>query len=138
MRRSWLAKAVPMGLGLLLVLPAAAMAQDEPLNLSETVPRVIEELNTTWIIVAAVLVMFMQAGFAFLEIGFSRGKNVGAVMAKILTNFSVSAIVWWAVGFAIAFGGAARFAGDSGFFLGFGDTISGGLIEGQLGGGGAA
>ncbi|MGH2941372.1 MAG: ammonium transporter [Solirubrobacteraceae bacterium] len=114
------------------------MAQDEPLNLSEAVPKAIEELNTTWVVVAGVLVMFMQAGFAFLEIGFSRGKNVGAVMAKILTNFSISAIVWWAVGFAIAFGGAAKFAGDSGFFLGFGDTISGGLVAGPLGGSGAA
>ena len=36
--------------------------------------------------------MFMQAGFAFLEIGFSRGKNAGTVIAKILTNFSIAAI----------------------------------------------
>ena len=35
--------------------------------------------------------MFMQAGFAFLEIGFSRGKNAGTVVAKILTNFSIAA-----------------------------------------------
>ena len=35
------------------------------------------DLNTTWVIVAGVLVMFMQAGFLFLEIGFTRGKNVG-------------------------------------------------------------
>ena len=51
--------------------------------------------------------MFMQAGFAFLEIGFSRGKNAGTVVAKILTNFSIAAIGYWAVGFALAFGGAA-------------------------------
>ena len=137
MRRSRMARAVPFGIGLLLALPAAALAQEEPLNLNEAVPKTIEELNTTWVIVAAVLVMFMQAGFAFLEIGFSRGKNVGAVIAKILTNFSISAIVWWAVGFALAFGGAAKLAGDSGFFLGFGDEISGGLVEGPLGGSGA-
>ena len=49
--------------------------------------------------------MFMQAGFAFLEIGFSRGKNAGTVVAKILTNFSIAAILYWAVGFAFAFGG---------------------------------
>ena len=138
MRRSRMARAVPLGLGLLLALPAAALAQEEPLNLNEAVPKTIDELNTTWVIVAAVLVMFMQAGFAFLEIGFSRGKNVGAVIAKILTNFSISAIVWWAVGFALAFGGAAKLAGDSGFFLGYGDEISGGLVEGPLGGSGAA
>ena len=48
--------------------------------------------------------MFMQAGFAFLEIGFSRGKNAGTVVAKILTNFSIAALMYWAVGFAFAFG----------------------------------
>ena len=41
-------------------------------------------INTIWVMVAGILVMFMQAGFAFLEIGFSRGKNVGTVVAKIL------------------------------------------------------
>ena len=54
-------------------------------------------INTMWVVVAGVLVMFMQAGFAFLEIGFSRGKNAGTVVAKILTNFSIAAIVYWAV-----------------------------------------
>ena len=49
-----------------------ALAQDGP-----TVEDVASSLNTTWVIVAAVLVMFMQAGFAFLEIGFSRMKNAG-------------------------------------------------------------
>jgi Amt family ammonium transporter len=62
-------------------------------------------INSMWVIVAGVLVMFMQAGFAFLEIGFSRAKNAGTVIAKILTNFSIAGICYWAVGFAIAFGG---------------------------------
>ena len=90
-------------------------------------------------IIAGVLVMFMQAGFAFLEIGFSRGKNVGAVVAKILTNFSIASIVWWAFGFAFAFGGAAWLFGDSGFFFQYGSTIgAGSLIEGTVDGGSAA
>jgi Amt family ammonium transporter len=72
--------------------------------------------NTMWVIVAAVLVMFMQAGFAFLEIGFSRQKNVGTIVAKILVNFSIAAIVYWAVGFAFAFG-PGDIIGDTGFFL---------------------
>jgi ammonium transporter, Amt family len=72
--------------------------------------------NTMWVIVAGVLVMFMQAGFAFLEIGFSRQKNAGTVVAKILTNFSICAIVWWAVGFAFAFG-PGDIIGDKGFLL---------------------
>ena len=65
-------------------------------------------INSVWVMVAAILVMFMQAGFAFLEIGFSRGKNAGTIIAKILVNFSIAAICFWAVGFAFAFGEGAR------------------------------
>jgi Amt family ammonium transporter len=129
MRRSRLTAAAVLTLLAVLVVPSAALAQDADPNV------IAAELNTTWVIVAAVLVMFMQAGFAFLEIGFSRGKNVGAVVAKILTNFSISSIVWWACGFAIAFGGAGWLAGDSGFFFQYGSTISAGsLVEGTVGG----
>ena len=75
-------------------------------------------INSMWVIVAALLVMFMQAGFAFLEIGFSRGKNAGTVVAKILTNFSIAAHLYWAVGFAFAFGGPlGHVIGTHGFFL---------------------
>src|SRR5438128_6665253 len=76
-------------------------------------------INSIWVIVAGCFVMFMQAGFAFLEIGFSRAKNAGTVVAKILTNFSIAAIGWWICGFAFAFGGPlGSFIGhDGGFFL---------------------
>jgi Amt family ammonium transporter len=88
-------------------------------------------LDVTWLIVATVLVMFMQAGFAFLEIGFSRGKNVGHGVVKILANFSVATIVWWGVGFAFAFGGAGWLAGDSGFFFSFDHDLAGEPITGS-------
>src|SRR5215203_3467827 len=103
-----------LGLALvaLLALPALAVAQDKP-SLDQTVI----ELNTTWVMVAAILVMFMQAGFALLEIGFSRMKNAGAGVAKILVNYSIASIAYWAVGFALAFGGAGAIAGTHGFFL---------------------
>ena len=97
-----------------------------------------EEVNVMWILVAAVLVMFMQAGFAFLEIGFSRGKNAGMGIAKILVNFSIATIAWWACGFALAFGGAGAIIGDSGFFFSTGETIKGGLVEGPVTGSTAA
>jgi ammonium transporter, Amt family len=87
-------------------------------------------LDVTWIIVAAVLVMFMQAGFAFLEIGFSRGKNVGHGVVKILANFSVATIVWWGVGFALAFGGGGWLAGDTGFFFSFDQEVAGEPVSG--------
>jgi ammonium transporter, Amt family len=73
-------------------------------------------INSLWVMVAALLVIFMQAGFAFLEIGFSRAKNAGTVVAKILTNFSIAALAYWAVGFAFAFGNG-DIIGHEGFFL---------------------
>ncbi len=128
MRRS-LARGSLLGLTALLLLPGAAMAQDDP-----PISQVVDELNLTWVLVATVLVMFMQAGFAFLEIGFSRGKNAGTGIAKILANFSIASIAWWAVGFALAFGGAGKILGDSGFFFSVGGTINGGIVEGEING----
>ena len=73
-------------------------------------------LNTLWVVIAAALVLFMQTGFAMLEIGFSRAKNAGAGVAKILTNLSIAAVCYWAVGFALAFGNGSL-VGHTGFFL---------------------
>src|SRR3954447_23632420 len=112
-----LARALPMAGLVALVLPAAAFADTfDAKGLPQSVG-----INSIWGIVAACLVMFMQAGFAFLEIGFSRGKNAGTVVAKILTNFSIAGICYWSVGFAFAFG-AGDLIGHTGFFLrDFGD-----------------
>src|SRR5688572_31180169 len=95
-------------------------------------------LDTTWVVVATVLVMFMQAGFALLEIGFSRGKNVGHGVVKILANFSIATIAWWAIGFGIAFGGAGWLMGDDALFFSYGENISTGLVAGTVGGSTAA
>src|SRR4051795_2506927 len=109
---SRLLRAGPLALMALFALPATAFAADGP-TLEDTVSSV----NTMWVVVAGVLVMFMQAGFAFLEIGFSRAKNAGLGVAKILTNYSIAGLAYWAVGFALAFGGAGTIAGTHGFFL---------------------
>ena len=110
--------AVPVAVAASLILPAAALAQQSPvLDTPEA------SVNTMWVIVAAVLVMFMQAGFALLEIGFSREKNAGAGIAKILVNFSIASLCYWAVGFALAFGGLGAIAGTEGFFLDVGSSV---------------
>jgi Amt family ammonium transporter len=139
MRTSRLAGGALGGLAAALLLPGAALAQTEAVDPQQAIPKIVSELNSTWVILAAVLVMFMQAGFLFLEIGFSRGKNVGSGVAKILVNFSIATIVWWAVGFGIAFGGAGLIAGDSGFFASIGSTISeDSLVPGEFTGASAA
>src|SRR5215212_1589036 len=113
-----LLRAGPIAVLASLAVPGAALAADGP-SLGDTVSSV----NTMWVIVAAVLVMFMQAGFAFLEVGFSRAKNAGLGIAKILTNYSIAGLCYWAVGFALAFGGPiGHIIGTHGLFLrDFGD-----------------
>src|SRR5256884_6852111 len=118
MRRRWLG-AIPLGIASLLLVPGVAAAADGP-----TLDEAVSSVNTTWVIVAGVLVMFMQAGFAFLEIGFSRMKNAGSGIAKILLNFSIASLAYWACGFALAFGGAGAIAGTHGFFLNVGHTAA--------------
>jgi ammonium transporter, Amt family len=80
---------------------------------------VLSQLDTLWVLIAGVLVLLMQAGFLLLEVGFSRQKNVGTIVAKILANFSIAALVYWAVGFALAFGGSGPAdGGTTGWFAG--------------------
>jgi len=72
--------------------------------------------STVWVVLAAILVMFMQAGFAFLEAGLTRMKNVGHVAAKNVLTFAIASIVFYLVGFGIAFGdGGNGLVGGSGF-----------------------
>src|ERR687888_2489288 len=74
--------------------------------------------NTVWVVVAAVLVMFMQAGFAFLEAGLTRMKNAAHIAGKNVLSFGVCSLVYWAVGFALAFGDGGAFSGAHGFVPG--------------------
>src|SRR5437763_1706046 len=71
--------------------------------------------NTIWVVVAAILVMFMQAGFAFLEAGLTRMKNAAHIAGKNVLIFGVCSLVYWAVGFGIAFGHGNGLFGTDGF-----------------------
>jgi len=75
-------------------------------------------IDTLWLLLAAILVFFMQAGFAMVETGFTRAKNAVNIGMKNLMDFSVGTLAFWAVGFALMFG-TDRFGlfGGSGFFL---------------------
>src|SRR4051794_17241207 len=121
LRRSFAVRALALSAALVLLAPTAALA-DTFDAAGKGLPDSVG-INSLWVIVAGCFVMFMQAGFAFLEIGFSRGKNAGTVIAKIVTNFSIAGIMYWAVGFAFAFGGGlGHVIGTHGFLLrDFGD-----------------
>jgi Amt family ammonium transporter len=109
-----------------LALPSVASAQG--------MSAVKGELDITWVMVAAVLVLFMQAGFLLLEIGFSRQKNVGAGVAKILVNLGIVTIAWWAVGFGISSLSGNKLFGTDGFFFHNGQTIGAGADAVVVGG----
>jgi len=82
-------------------------------------------MDTGWTLLAAVLVMFMQAGFAMLTAGFSRSKNACNMLMKNLMDFCFGTIFYWAVGFGLMFGAGNILFGTSGFFLkDVGDTFS--------------
>ncbi|HEX2096691.1 MAG TPA: ammonium transporter, partial [Solirubrobacterales bacterium] len=87
-----------------LMLPGAASAA-----VADTVAEKAGELDMVWVAVATALVFLMQAGFMFLEIGFSRQKNVGTGVAKILINLALVTIAWWAIGYGVAEGGGNDF-----------------------------
>jgi Amt family ammonium transporter len=131
MRRTLATKVLPaVGAGLLvaLVVPGFASADTLEAYNNGVLPDSVG-FNSLWVIVAGMVVMFMQCGFMFLEIGFSRQKNAGTVVAKVLTNFSIAAICWYFVGFAFAFGndteGITGLIGGTGFLLqGFGDPTA--------------
>jgi Amt family ammonium transporter len=80
--------------------------------------------STIWVVVTAVLVMFMQAGFAFLEAGLTRMKNAGHIAGKNVLIFAVASLVYWAVGFGIAFGDGNGILGTAGFFPSVTELIS--------------
>ena len=81
--------------------------------------------STIWVVLAAILVMFMQAGFAFLEAGLTRMKNVGHIAAKNVLVLAIASIVYYFVGFGIAFGdGGNGLVGGSGFFPNVEDLMS--------------
>jgi Amt family ammonium transporter len=113
-----------------LVVPGVAFAQEEAVD-----PTALKlELDSTWIMVSCALVFLMQAGFLLLEIGFSRQKNVGTGVAKILINLGVVSLVWWAVGYGINSASGNKFFGTDGFFFHFNQTIGSGADAFQVAG----
>jgi Amt family ammonium transporter len=105
-----------------LALPTMASAATVG-EVAGTLDEKVGELDMVWVAVATVLVFLMQAGFMFLEIGFSRQKNAGTGVAKIFVNLAMVTIAWWAIGYGVAEGGGNDFFGTSGFFFHFDQVV---------------
>lgn len=111
-------------------LPTMALGAEDA-SMQEVVQGLQSTLDNVWILIAATFVLFMQAGFSLVEAGMIRAKNVGNVMMKNLMDLCLGALAFFAVGFAIAFGGdmsgIGKFIGGSGWFLGGGSFTYGNL-----------
>ncbi len=73
-----------------------------PLN--SAVETLISSSNTLFILLGAIMVFAMHAGFAFLEVGTVRHKNQVNALVKIMTDFAISALVYFLIGYQIAYG----------------------------------
>ena len=67
-------------------------------------------INIVWTLVCGFLVMFMQAGFAMVETGFTRAKNAAHTMAMNFMVYALGMLGYWVCGFALQMGGAGPFA----------------------------
>ena len=75
------------------------------MELTSAVQTLTESANTLFILIGAIMVLAMHAGFAFLEVGTVRHKNQVNALVKIITDFGVSSIAYFFVGYYIAYGG---------------------------------
>jgi len=81
-------------------------------DLTTAVSEFALSIDTVWILITAVLVMFMQAGFAMVEAGFTRTKNTANILMKNLMDFAIGSIIFWILGYTLMYGD------DIGGFLG--------------------
>jgi Amt family ammonium transporter len=118
MKGKRLASAILVGIALLL--SGGTLYAEEYLS-AELIAAAFDMI---WLILAAALVFFMQAGFAMVEIGLTRAKNSGNIIMKNLMDFAVGALAYWAIGWAFMYGssisGFLGGAGGEGFFLAYG------------------
>ncbi len=116
----------------LLLIPFSLEAAGD-VSLETTVNSITPNSDKTfadllWIMIAAFLVFFMQAGFALVETGFTRAKNVANIMMKNMMDFGLGTIFFWAIGFALMYGVSQNgLFGFSNFFLSEAITESGEL-----------
>ncbi|MCR4335794.1 MAG: ammonium transporter, partial [archaeon] len=85
-------------IGLIIALTMLPFVSATP-----TIESVAGSIDTVWILLAAFLVFFMQAGFAMVESGFTRAKNTANIMMKNAMDFAIGSIGYFAIGFAIMF-----------------------------------
>ena len=111
----YLLACIPLTALIVVIWNSAASAQgyDAP----ETIDEVKVVLDSIFLLIASVLVIFMNAGFGMLETGFCRQKNAVNILSKNLIVFAIATIAYWAIGYALMYGEGSGFIGLQGFFF---------------------
>ncbi len=93
----------------------AMVAVAETVAATEESSSPINSLDTVWVLLAAMLVFWMQPGFALVEAGFTRTKNTANILMKNFIDFILGTLLFWFIGFGIMFG-VGDFMGMPNFF----------------------
>jgi ammonium transporter, Amt family len=125
-RRSACTLAIPT----LAALGVAAAASGQEAGMQEAIDKLTTAssdlrigIDTVWVLVAGMLVFWMNAGFALVESGLCRAKNTTNILAKNFIVFAISTISFWVLGWGLMFGDGNGFMGLSGlFFVGGADN----------------
>lgn len=124
--RWWRVLPAAIVLGSLTSVPVLAFAQNASTAAETAVaavpagPTAAElkiTIDTLWVLVAGVLVFFMNLGFACVESGFCREKNCVNILSKNFIVFAVSSIGFWLIGWGLMFGGGSEWMGTHGVWL---------------------
>lgn len=91
-------------------------------SINSAVETLMQSANTMFILLGAIMVLAMHAGFAFLEVGTVRHKNQVNALVKIITDFGVSTLAYFFIGYQIAYGanffsGASELVANNGYDL---------------------
>lgn len=95
---------IPLFLLLFPLMAAAQTAAPGEADAADKISELSTGINTVWMLLAAMLVFFMQPGFALVEAGFTRSKNTANILMKNLVDFMVGSILFWFIGFGLMFG----------------------------------
>lgn len=100
---------------LALCFPVISRAVEIPAGAEEAVDTV-NGLDTLWVLLGAMLVFWMQPGFALVEAGMTRRKNTSNILMKNFCDFMIGTVLFWVIGFGVMYGSGNGFIGWEGFF----------------------
>lgn len=103
--------------GVFMLVFSATTAFAEVSDVHTSINEVKQGLNTVWVLLAAFLVFFMQAGFGMVEAGFIRAKNTCNILTKNFLDFCMASLGFFLIGYALMFGDGNSFTGLKGWCL---------------------